>query len=103
MADLNAVFEAIGGLKSSVDSILQEQTQARHRDEKVFSKLEDLGTKSVLVVEKHEHLTERVAKMEPHVESYKNVRQRAIALWAASVFAAGVLPPFIKAWLGKGS
>lgn len=102
MADLNTLFEAIGNLRSSVDAVRVEQDHARQRDEKVFAKLEVLGTEAAVDTQKHAQLVERVSKMEPHVESYKNMRQRAIAVWAASVFAAGFLPPVIKTWLGKG-
>ncbi len=105
MADLHQIYEALGGIRARVDTMADEQDRARDRDEKIFKKLEELGTSTALTVLHHKQLESRVAVMEPEVESYKKVKQRGIALWILSVAGVGFasqLATVVK-WFGKGS
>jgi hypothetical protein len=103
MANLNQIFEAIGGLQARVDNVLAEQKTATEHRERVACSLEKLNKHVAVSTEQQKALTIRVEKMEPHVESYKNLRQRGIAYLSAVTLAAGTfgasIKDVVKGWL----
>ncbi len=111
MAELNEIYEAIGGLKKSVEVLASESERARARDGRLFSEIEGMLRKqdtaiaqNARIEAKQESMDSRLKDAEKHVEDYKTVRKFGIAVWTATMAVAasiGYVVEHLLTWMKK--
>ena len=90
MTDLDKISQAIGALQAD------SRTAGDQRD-KIFEKLDEIGRVVAETAGQLPALTERLEKIEPHVEDYKRVKNRGIGIIGAAAFGAAALTQLAKA------
>lgn len=84
MADLNDIYDRLGQLTATTASLVEEQRRGTCSREKLVDKVN-------LIHEQLAASTKKVDDMAPHVEDYKTMKQRALALWVVATIAAGFM------------
>lgn len=88
MADLNDIYDRLGQLSATTQHIAEEQRRATCRAEKLAAKLDEVHDEVKVATSAHADLKVQVESMRPHVDDYKNLKQKALVLWSAVTIVA---------------
>lgn len=89
MADLNDIYDRLGQLSATTQHIAEEQRRATCRGEKLAAKLDEVHDEVKATTASQTDLKTQVDGMKPHVEDYKNLKQKALTIWSMVTLAAG--------------
>lgn len=102
--ELDHISEAIGQLRALASHVVREQELARARDEKIFTKLEDIRRDQALTIQQSSNFHTRLSAAETEIEDYKKVRQWGAAIWTGSMALAaaiGYAVQLFQTWVKK--
>jgi hypothetical protein len=98
VSDFNAIYDRLGALREAVGNLASEQKHSRDRDEKIFTRLEELGT----FVAQHKGVEDRLKSVEEGVADYKSLKRTGMTLWALAVSFSGLVGGLIAHYFGFG-
>lgn len=107
MTDLNGIHQSINELQRLVGGLVQANRNAEHQRRIMFEKhdqtmaeLRQFGRALVALRHEHNRLDEKVARMEPPVADFKQLKQRGIGMLAAVAVLAGGVGAAVARWFG---